>query len=164
MNPITIRPARHDDASLILQFIRQLAVYEKAEHEAIATIEDIQRHVLSTDSVAQALICESGGSAIGFAVYFFSYSTWLGKPGLFLEDLFVDPRHRGLGAGKQLLQHLARIAVDKDCGRFEWNVLDWNEPAIGFYQSLGAKPQDEWIGYRLQGEALQALANQALKA
>ncbi len=158
MTTLTIRPARMQDAEQILRFIKQLAIYEKAEHEAVATVADIERHVLSHDSVAQGLICQLGESPIGFAVYFFSYSTWLGKPGLFLEDLYVDLEHRGVGAGKALLQHLARIAVDKGCGRFEWNVLDWNEPAIGFYQSLGAKSQDEWIGYRLQGAALQALA------
>ena len=155
---LNIRPANLGDASLILRFIKGLARYEKAEHEAIASEADINRHVLAPDSVAHALICENDGTAIGFAVYFFSYSTWLGKPGLFLEDLFINPEHRGLGGGKKLLQHLARIAVDNDCGRFEWNVLDWNTPAIDFYQSLGAQPQEEWIGYRLQGEALRQLA------
>lgn len=161
MGSINIRPASDNDAALIRRFITQLAIYENAEHEAVATDDDIRRHVLAADSVAKALICELDGDPIGFAVYFFSYSTWLGKPGLFLEDLFVDPAQRGLGAGKQLLQHLARIAVDKNCGRFEWNVLNWNKSAIGFYQSLGAQSQDEWMGYRLQGQALQALAQQA---
>ena len=156
---VVIREAKKEDAATILDFIKELAIYEKAEHEAVASADDIVQHVLGENSVASAVICQQGDTPIGFAVYFFSYSTWLGKPGLFLEDLFALPEYRGLGAGKRLLQHLAGIAVDKGCGRFEWNVLDWNEPAIGFYQSLGAKPQEEWIGYRLQGEALRALAD-----
>ena len=104
------------------------------------------------------VICENDGEPIGFAVYFFNFSTWLGKLGLFLEDLYVTPECRGIGAGKALLKHLAGIAVAKDCGRFEWNVLDWNEPSIRFYESLGAEPLSEWIGYRLTGPALHALA------
>jgi GNAT superfamily N-acetyltransferase len=96
---------------------------------------------------------------IGYAVYFFNYSTWLGRHGLYLEDLYVSPEHRGAGAGKALLKHLAQLAVAKGCGRFEWSVLDWNEPAIRFYQAIGARPQDEWVGYRLTGEALEAFAN-----
>ncbi|MGJ8669876.1 MAG: GNAT family N-acetyltransferase [Oceanococcus sp.] len=162
MNDINIRAATADDTQLILDLILALARYEKAEHEALASADDIVEHVLAENSVASALICQQGDTPIGFAVYFFSYSTWLGKPGLFLEDLFVLPEYRSLGAGKRILQHLAGIAVDKGCGRFEWNVLDWNEPAIGFYQSLGAKPQQEWIGYRLQGEALNSLADGAV--
>lgn len=155
---LNIRPAVREDAAQILDFIRQLAIYEKAEHEVLASEDDILRHVLQDDAVASALICERDGVAIGFAVYFFSYSTWLGKPGLFLEDLFVLPEHRGDGAGKGLLVRLAQLAVDKDCGRMEWNVLNWNSPAIGFYESLKARPQSEWTTYRLHGEALAALA------
>ena len=155
---LNIRPAVREDAAQILDFIRQLAIYEKAEHEVLASEDDILRHVLQDDAVASALICERHGVAIGFAVYFFSYSTWLGKPGLFLEDLFVLPEHRGDGAGKALLVRLAQLAVDKGCGRMEWNVLNWNSPAIGFYESLKARPQSEWTTYRLHGEALAALA------
>lgn len=155
---LNIRPAMDADAGLILQLIRALAIYEKAEHEVLSSEADIQRHILSADSVASALIIEHAGQPVGFAVYFFNYSTWLGKPGLFLEDLFVLPEARGLGAGKALLIHLAKLAVAKDCGRFEWNVLKWNQPAIDFYQSLGAAAQDEWVGYRIDGERLQALA------
>jgi predicted acetyltransferase len=103
---------------------------------------------------ARALICRVGGVAVGFAVYFFNYSTWQGRHGLYLEDLYVSPAHRNAGAGKALLQHLARIAVEKGCGRFEWSVLDWNEPAIQFYRSIGAVPMDEWVRYRLTGQAL----------
>lgn len=158
MTELNIRPARQDDAKLILNFVLALARYEKAEHEVLSSEADISRHVLADDGVADCVIIESAGLAIGFALYFFNYSTWLGKPGLFLEDLFVLPDHRGLGAGKAVLIHLAKIAKQRDCGRFEWNVLDWNEPAIQFYQSLGAKPQDEWIGYRLDGQALDDLA------
>lgn len=156
---INIRPATLDDAELILNFVKQLAGYEKAEREVVASLDHIRRHVLQADSVVQALICERDDVAIGFAVYFFTYSTWLGKPGLFLEDLFVLPEQRGAGAGKALLKYLAKLAMDQDCGRFEWNVLDWNTPAIGFYEALGARPQSEWTTYRLQGEALAMLAD-----
>ncbi len=151
---VHIRPATSEDAALILHFIRELAIYEKAEHEVLATEDSIRATVFADDSRVDALICELEGKAIGVALYFFNYSTWLGKYGLFLEDLYVTPEQRGIGAGKALLQHLAKIAVDKDCGRFEWNVLDWNKPAIDFYQSLGAEPLHEWIGYRLSGSAL----------
>ena len=154
-----IREANSDDAALILHFIRELAIYEKAEHEVLATEDSIRDTIFGPESRVEALICEHEGEAIGFAVYFFNYSTWLGKYGLFLEDLYVTPEQRGIGAGKLLLQHLARIAVDKDCGRFEWNVLDWNEPAIKFYESLGAEALHEWIGYRLTGDALKKLAS-----
>lgn len=156
---LNIRPAQVADAALILHFIRELAIYEKAEHEVLATEGSIRSTIFAEDSRVEALICENQGEAIGFAVYFFNYSTWLGKYGLFLEDLYVTPEQRGIGAGKALLQHLARIAVDKDCGRFEWNVLDWNEPSIKFYESLGAQPLNEWIGYRLDGDALQEFAS-----
>ena len=153
-----IRDASSDDAALILHFVRELAIYEKAEHEVLATEDSIRETIFGPDSRVEALICEHEGEPIGFAVYFYNYSTWLGKYGLFLEDLYVTPEQRGIGAGKLLLQHLAKTAVDKDCGRFEWNVLDWNEPSIKFYEALGAKPQSEWIGYRLTGEALHKLA------
>ncbi len=155
-----IRPATSDDAALILHFVRELAIYEKAEHEVLATEDSIRESIFGPDSRVEALICEYEGQPIGFAVYFFNYSTWLGKLGLFLEDLYVSPDQRGIGAGKALLKHLARIAVEKDCGRFEWNVLDWNEPSIKFYDALGAIPLSEWIGYRLTGQALHDLAEQ----
>ena len=158
MPNLHIRDATEADAPQILHFIRELAIYEKAEHEVLATESSIRETVFGADSRVDALICELDGEPIGFAVYFFNYSTWLAKYGLFLEDLYVSPEVRGVGAGKALLQHLARIAVDKDCGRFEWNVLDWNEPSIKFYDSLGAKPQSEWIGYRMTGDALHDLA------
>ena len=157
----TIRPAVKADTATILHFIRELAIYEKAEHEAKATEEHIHRTLFNEQPKAHAIICELDGEAIGFAVYFFSYSTWQGQYGIYLEDLYVSPAHRGVGAGKQLLTALAKVAVDNDCGRFEWSVLDWNQPAIDFYDSLGAKPQSEWIKYRLDGQALLDLAAKA---
>jgi len=155
---IHIRNATIEDASLILHFVTELAIYEKAEHEVIANIEDIQKTLFGEHSSAHALICELDEKPIGYAVYFYNYSTWLGKNGLYLEDLYISAEHRGAGAGKALLNYLAKLAVAQDCGRMEWSVLNWNEPAIQFYQSIGAKPQDEWIGYRLTGAELKAFA------
>lgn len=156
--PLNIRPATSDDAALILRFITDLAIYEKAEHEVKTDAAGIEASLFAEDSTAHGLICEHDGVPIGYAVYFFNYSTWLGKHGLYLEDLYVDPTHRGCGAGKALLQHLARLAVARGCGRFEWSVLDWNQPAIDFYESFGARPQDAWTTYRLTGDALHAFA------
>ncbi len=158
MPSIHIRPAVPEDVAQILAFVHELAIYEKSEHEVVATEESIARSIFAPQATAHALICERDGQAIGFAVYFYNYSTWLAKNGLFLEDLYVTPEARGTGAGKALLKHLAQIAVERDCGRFEWNVLDWNEQAIRFYESIDAKPQSEWIGYRLSGQALHDLA------
>lgn len=156
--PLNIRPATRADAALILRFITELAIYERAEHEVKTDAAGIEASLFAADATARALICERDGVPIGYAVYFFNYSTWLGRNGLYLEDLYVTPDARGTGAGKALLKYLARVAVDHGCGRFEWAVLDWNEPAIQFYRSLGALPQDEWTTYRVTGAALQALA------
>jgi GNAT superfamily N-acetyltransferase len=153
-----IRPAIAGDSAQILRFITDLAIYEHAEDAVVATEDDIRQSLFAPDSTTRAVICEIDSSPVGFAVYFFNYSTWLGKNGLYLEDLYVAPEFRGLGAGKALLKHLAQIALSRNCGRFEWSVLDWNEPAIKFYQSLGARPQDEWVAYRLTGKALVELA------
>ena len=158
MSEIIIREATRADAGLILKFIIELAIYEKAEEEVVASVADIERTLFDPTTTTEAVICMNGATPIGFAVYFLNYSTWLGKNGLYLEDLYVSPASRGIGAGKKLLRHLAKIAVAGDCGRFQWQVLTWNEPAIEFYKSLGAKSQDEWIGYRLDGEALMTLA------
>ena len=158
MAPIEIRPATVEDADFILRFITELARYEKAEHEVIATEADIRSSLFGRDSTTSAVICSMNNEPVGFAVYFFNYSTWLGKHGLYLEDLYVSPEYRNAGAGKALLKYLAKIALSRDCGRFEWSVLNWNEPAIQFYRSIGAKPQDEWVGYRLTGKALEGLA------
>jgi GNAT superfamily N-acetyltransferase len=159
MTQIIIRPAVADDAATIFHFIKELAIYEKAEHEVVTSPEEIGSSIFASDSSVRALICNRGSTVIGFAVYFFNYSTWQGRNGLYLEDLYVSPEFRGLGAGKALLQYLAREAVALNCGRFEWSVLDWNTPAIDFYESLGAKPQSEWIRYRLDGDALLQFAN-----
>ncbi len=158
MTDLTIRPAAPADCELILHFVRELAIYEKALHEVVATPADFHRVLFHEGARCEAVICELRGVPAGFALYFFNFSTWLGKYGLFLEDLYVSPEHRGLGAGKALLKHLARVAVERDCGRFEWNVLDWNTPAIEFYESVGARPQSEWVGYRLDGDALKDFA------
>jgi GNAT superfamily N-acetyltransferase len=159
MPALSIRPAAEADCALIMHLIRELAIYEKAEHEVKASEGDLQKALFGDNSRTEAVICELDGEPAGFALYFFNFSTWLGKYGLFLEDLYVSPEHRGSGAGKALLKHLAKTAVERDCGRFEWNVLDWNTPAIGFYESFGAEPQGEWIGYRLDGEALRNFAS-----
>jgi len=156
MSSLTIRKAELNDAALILRFVTELAVYEKAEHEVVASVSDIEQSIFSDKHSTDAIIGEIDGKPIGFAVFFFNYSTWQGKHGLYLEDLYVSPESRGTGAGKALLKYLAKLAVHKDCGRFEWSVLNWNEPAIQFYQSIGAEPKDEWTGYRLSGDALQS--------
>ncbi|ACY31393.1 MULTISPECIES: GNAT family N-acetyltransferase [Comamonas] len=158
MSQLHIRPATEQDIDLILHFVRELAIYEKAEHEVKATPDHVRRTLFCANPSVFGLICEIEGKAVGFAVYFFNYSTWQGQHGLYLEDLYITPDARGHGAGKALLQHLARIAMEKDCGRFEWSCLDWNTPSIKFYDSLGALPQTEWIRYRMTGSALQAMA------
>ncbi|MFJ4432315.1 GNAT family N-acetyltransferase [Pseudomonas sp. NPDC089395] len=155
---LNIRPAVRTDAAQILAFITELADYERARHEVIASVADIERSLFDKGSTVQSLICEREGQAIGFAVYFYSYSTWLGRNGIYLEDLYITPEQRGGGAGRELLRHIAREAVENSCGRLEWSVLDWNAPAIGFYESLGAEAQDEWIRYRLDGEKLRQFA------
>lgn len=154
---LDIRPATAADAALLMRFVRELAIYEKAEREVLATEEDLQRDIFGPDSRVEALICEWEGEPIGHAIFFMNYSTWLGKYGIFLEELYITPEQRGNGAGKALLKRVAEIAVSRNCGRFEWNVLDWNKPAIEFYESLGAEPLSEWVGYRLSGSALAAL-------
>ena len=159
MATLKIRDACPEDAQLILDFITQLARYEKAEDQVVATLESIRRSLLSATASAKALICSRDDKPIGFAVYFYNYSTWLGKNGLYLEDLYIAPEYRQCGAGRLLLKHLARLAAEQDCGRFEWSVLDWNEPAIRFYEAIGAKAQKEWVIYRLSGDDLTAFAN-----
>ena len=155
---VTIRVATAEDAGLILRFIRELALYEKAESSVQTDEAGIRASLFGPDAKAQALICEIDGQPIGYAVYFFNYSTWLGRNGIYLEDLYVSPERRGSGAGKALLQHIARLAVAQGCGRFEWSVLDWNAPAIAFYEAAGATAQSEWTVYRLEGEALRRFA------
>jgi len=159
VSAIEIRKATVEDSALILRFVTELAIYEKAENEVVATVSDIKDSLFGGNSTTSGLICNINSEPAGFAVYFLNYSTWLGKHGLYLEDLYISPAHRGAGAGKALLKHLAKIAVSMNCGRFEWSVLDWNEPAIQFYRSIGAKPQSEWVGYRLEGKSLEEFAN-----
>ncbi|NMH59391.1 GNAT family N-acetyltransferase [Alteromonas ponticola] len=153
-----IRPATANDAILVHQFITELAIYEKAEDEVEASVDDIKRSLFSETATAHCVICEDDEMPVGFAVFFYNYSTWQGKNGVYLEDLYVTPDARGKGAGKALLKYLAKHAVDNNCGRFEWSVLDWNKPAIDFYESFGAKAKDEWLGYRLSGKELIAFA------
>ena len=160
MSNIEIRKASVEDSALILRFITELAVYEKAEHEVVATVSDIQDSLFDVNSTTTALICYVDNEPVGFAVYFFNYSTWLGKHGLYLEDLYVSPEYRSYGVGKALLKYLAKIAVSKNCSRFEWGVLDWNQPAMDFYDAMGAKPQKEWINYRLSDAALKKFARE----
>jgi len=156
--PIAIRPAAPADARLILDYIMELAVYEKAPEQVVSTLADVERSLFGSEAKAHALVCELDGKPAGYAVYFHNYSTWLGRNGIYLEDVYVTPAARGCGCGKALLQHIAQIAVRENCGRFEWSVLDWNTPAIEFYEALGAKPQSEWTIYRLTGESLRKLA------
>lgn len=159
-NQFTIREAKECDSAIILALITELAIYEKAEDSVLATEETIRQSLFADNATAKALICEDKqGVVLGYAIYFYNYSTWLAKKGLYLEDLYVSEQARGQGIGKKLLTHLAKLAVNEDCGRFEWSVLDWNAPAIAFYESLGAKPQSEWTIYRLTGEALTKLAS-----
>ena len=153
-----IREATRADAGTILRFITELAIYEKAGHEVEATVESVAQSLFGPNSVSHAAICERDGVPVGFAVWFFSYSTWQARNGLYLEDLYVTPDQRGTGAGRLMLRYLARIAVEKGCGRFEWSVLDWNEPAIKAYQAIGAEPLSEWTRYRLTGAALESFA------
>ncbi len=155
---LQLRPAEAGDSATILRFIQELAEYEKLRHECVATEQDIVGHLFGARPKAEAVLAEWAGEAVGFALFFHNFSTFLGKPGIYLEDLYVQPRMRGKGIGKALLVHLARLARERDCGRLEWSVLDWNAPSIAFYQSLGAKAKDEWTVYRVDGEALVELA------
>jgi GNAT superfamily N-acetyltransferase len=154
----TIRPATVEDVPQFLSFIRALAAYERAPDEAKATEADLLRDGFGPNPFYFCLIAEFEGQPAGFALYFFNYSTWLGRPGLYLEDLFVQPEFRGLGIGKALLKRVAAIAVEKNCQRLQWEVLDWNTPAIDFYRAMGAEFLDEWRNVRLSGQALERLA------
>jgi GNAT superfamily N-acetyltransferase len=152
-----IRPAARSDVRVILGFIRELAEYEKLSDQVTATEDLLDRHLFGPNPVAHALIAEVDGKAVGFALYFFNFSTFVGRPGIYLEDLYVEPASRGQGVGRALLTELARVAVREKCGRLEWAVLDWNEPAIGFYKKLGAVPMQDWTVFRVTGEALSKL-------
>jgi GNAT superfamily N-acetyltransferase len=159
-NAIDIVPAVPADVPLLLQLIRDLARYENLESEVVATEELLHAALFGSRPGVAAVVARSDGEAAGFALYFFSFSTFLARSSLYLEDLFVRPEFRGAGIGKSLLSHLARLAVERGCGRMEWAVLDWNRPARDFYESLGAKPVEAWVLHRLAGPALQTLAGQ----
>jgi GNAT superfamily N-acetyltransferase len=155
---VSIVSAQEADVALILGLIRELAEYEKLSHEVSATEASLRNALFGLRPAAEALIVRVGGECAGFALYFHNFSTFLGSRGLYLEDLFVRPAFRGAGVGKALLRHLARLALERNCGRFEWAVLDWNRPARDFYESLGAEAHPAWINYRVTGEALARLA------
>jgi GNAT superfamily N-acetyltransferase len=156
-----IEPARERDVPLILRLIKGLADYEKLAHEVVATEERLRQSLFGPHPSAEVVIAYVDDEAVGFALFFHTYSTFLGQRGLYLEDLFVVPEWRGRGAGRALLTHLAGIAAERGCGRFEWSVLDWNEPAINFYKNLGAKPMHEWTIFRVAGDSLAALAQKS---
>jgi GNAT superfamily N-acetyltransferase len=158
---LRIRPAAEADVPLVLRFIRELAEYERLLHEVVATEERLRDTLFGARPAAEVVIAEEDGKALGFALFFHNYSTFLAQPGLYLEDLYVRPEARGRGAGRALLAHLARLAKERGCGRLEWWVLDWNESAIRFYRSLGAQPMDDWTVFRLTGGDLARLAGEA---
>jgi len=155
-----LRPATADDVSAILGFICELADYEHLRHEVTATEEKLHATLFGEQRYAEVILAEVDGKAVGMALFFHNYSTFLAQPGIHLEDLYIQPAHRGLGLGKALITRLAQLAVERDCGRLEWQVLDWNEPARQFYRSLGAKALDGWLTKRVTGEGLTQMANQ----
>ena len=157
--PLKIREAIPEDSQTIFDFIMELAIYEKLPNAVKTTVEEIKDSIFAQNSTVKALICEEDGKAIGYAVYFYNYSTWLGKNGIYLEDLYVNESKRGKGAGKAMIKYLAKKAISENCGRFEWACLDWNTPSRDFYESLGAVALNEWVGYRLEGETLEKFAN-----
>ncbi|MEC7988034.1 MAG: GNAT family N-acetyltransferase [Myxococcota bacterium] len=158
MTNFQIRKARQNDCGVILHFIRSLAAYENLSHEVIATEEALQRSLFGEKAFAEVILGFEDDKPVGFALFFHNYSTFLAQPGLYLEDLFVEPDSRGRGYGKALLKELARYAVERNCGRLEWSVLDWNQPAIDFYLSLRAAPMSDWTTFRLTGEDLRRLS------
>ncbi len=157
--PLKIREAIPADSQTIFDFIMEIAIYEELPNEVKTTVEQTREAIFAPNATVKALICEEDGKAIGYAVYFYNYSTWLGKNGIYLEDLYVSESKRKRGAGKALLKYLAQKAIEEDCGRFEWSCLDWNTPSREFYESFGAVAKTEWIGYRLEGLALEKFAN-----
>ena len=156
---ISLRPAAAGDTALILSYIEGLAEYEKLSHACVATEESLRESLFGARPYAEVILAELDAKPAGFALFFHNYSTFRARPGIYLEDLYVLPELRGQGVGKALLKELARLAVERGCARLEWSVLDWNAPAIAFYQSLGAEPQDEWTIYRVTGDALTRLGS-----
>jgi GNAT superfamily N-acetyltransferase len=157
---LTLRPATPSDVPAILGFIRELALYEREPDAVLTTEADLLRDGFTEPRRFHCLMAEWDGTPVGFALYFYNYSTWEGRPGIYLEDLYVQPAQRGKGIGKSILTRLAAIAVEEDCARFEWSVLDWNQPSIDFYHAMGAVMKSEWRGMRVDGEALKNLAKQ----
>ena len=157
---LSIRPAEPADVPVVAGLIRQLARFEKLEHEVVLTEELLKAGLFGARPYAEAVLAEEDGQAIGFALFYHNFSTFLARPGMYLEDLFLLPDHRGRGVGRALLAHLARSAVERGCGRLEWAVLNWNQEAVRFYERLGARPNSEWTVYRLTGEALRALGRE----
>ena len=155
---VTIRPAEAHELPLVLEFIRELAVYERLEHEVQATTDDLAAALFGAHPYAEVVFACLDANPVGFALFFHNFSTFLGKPGIYLEDLFVRPAARGQGIGKRLLARLAGIALERGCARLDWQVLDWNAPSIAFYRSVGAEAQDEWTTMRVSGAALERLA------
>jgi GNAT superfamily N-acetyltransferase len=160
INGFMIRHARESDVSLILRFVKELAEYEKLSHEVLATEKDFRQYLFGKKRFAEVIIGEYHSDPVGYALYFYNFSTFTGKPGIYLEDIYVKPDERGKGFGKAMLAYLARLAVDQQCGRYEWTVLDWNELSISFYESLGATLMKEWIITRIKGDDLVKLASQ----
>jgi GNAT superfamily N-acetyltransferase len=159
MAQISISPASPEDVPLILTFIHELATYEKLAHDVVATERDLHTALFGERPVIEAVIASLDDEPVGYALFFPTFSTFLGKPGLYLEDIYVRPAARGFGVGRKLLEHLARTTVERGWGRLEWSVLDWNEPSIAFYTKMGAKPMDEWTVFRLAGDKLRSLAS-----
>jgi len=155
---LNLRIATVEDVGTILTFIKELAEYEKLSHQVVGDEEQLRKTLFGDRPAAEVIIAEFGGAPAGFALFFHSYSTFLARPGLYLEDLYVSPKLRGHGIGKKLLCRLAEIAIERGCGRFEWSVLDWNESAIRFYENLGAEPMEGWTVYRVAGDTLEKLA------
>ncbi len=158
MTEMTLRFAQPSDVELILEFIQELAEYEQLPHEVVADVPTLQQSLFGGRRVAEVVIAEYGNTPAGFALFFHNFSTFLGRPGIYLEDLYIKPAFRGKGIGQVLLSFLAKLAKERECGRLEWWVLDWNEPAIKFYQKLGAKPMDDWTVFRVTGQALDELS------
>jgi len=160
-DPIRLEPASAKDVPVILRFIRELAEYEKLSHQVVATEDTLRASLFGPRPAADVVIAYDGDEPVGFALYFQTFSTFLGRPGIYLEDLYVTPSRRGHGIGRRLLAHVARVTVERGYGRMEWSVLNWNEPALAVYRKIGARPMDEWTVQRLTGEALESLAQSA---
>ncbi|MCZ6819922.1 MAG: GNAT family N-acetyltransferase [Calditrichaeota bacterium] len=156
-----IRQAQEEDVPLLLDFIKQLADYEKLSHVVVADAESLRRTLFGQIAFAEVILADYQNQSVGFALFFHNYSTFLGKPGIYLEDLFVVPAMRGKGIGRELLKYLARLTKERNCGRLEWSVLDWNKPAIEFYKNMGAVPMEQWTVFRLTGKALERLSGSA---